>query len=177
MAVTLSLIDITTQLSECICTALRAADHPADINGHKNQWDGECAIWPGSAVAYDSCSEGAGQAWVVLQTGWLTDSYPRADSGTPVPCKNDSVAQTIEVGVLRCVDVTAGNLVTKEQNALDIMLDFQALLQGVICCFWDQQSDECGSVEGIRWRFIGPEGGCAGSAITFTVQADTPCCP
>jgi hypothetical protein len=174
---TLSLIDITTQLIECIGTALKAADHPADANGVKNRWDGDVCILPGSQVAFDSCCDGHGQAWVVLQNGWLTDSYPRADSGVPAPCKNDSVAQTIEVGVLRCVGTLECDCACKEQSALDVMIDFQALLQGVLCCFWDQQEDTCGSVEGIKWRFIGPEGGCAGSAITFTVQADTPCCP
>lgn len=174
---TLSLIDIAAQLSDCICTALRAANHPADANGRQNNWDGDCCILPGSRVAYDSCCDGHGQAWVVLGDGFLTDRYPNPDSGIPAPCKNDSVSQTIEVGVLRCVGALDGGCDAKEQSALDVMIDFQALLQGVVCCFWDEQEEDCGSIEGIRWRFIGPEGGCAGSAITFTVRANTPCCP
>lgn len=174
----LSLIDVCTALSDCIGTALRAAVHPPDVHDVVNSWDGDICIWPGSQVAYDSCCESGGQAWVVLGNGFLTDSYPRNDSGVPAPCKNDSVAQFIEVGVLRCVGVsTECGCECKEQGALDVMIDFQALLQAVICCFYDNQEETCGSIEGIRWRFIGNEGGCAGSAITFTVQLDTPCCP
>lgn len=173
----MTLMDIAVQLSECICAALRAAEHPVDIHGDAHPWDGECCIWPGAEVAFDNCCEGNGQAWVALQNGWLTDQYPRQDSGSPAPCKNDSMAQTIEVGVLRCVGTGNCDCDCKEQNAIDIIIDFEALLQGVICCFWDQQAEDCGSVEGIRWKFIGPQGGCAGSSITFTVQAGTPCCP
>ncbi len=173
----LSLITIATDLSACIDAALRAAEHPADIHGAQNNWDGEVCIWPGSQVAYDSCCDSGGQAWVVLGNGWLTDNYPKSDSGTPAPCKNDSVAQTIEVGVLRCVGTMECGCDCKERGALDVMIDFQALLQAVLCCFFDNQEETCGSIEGIKWRFVGPEGGCAGSVITFTVQADTPCCP
>lgn len=173
----LSLIDIASKLSDCICTALREAVHPADLEGVQHPWDGDCCIWPGSQVAYDTCCENAGQAWVVFQNGWLTDSFPRQDSGgPPAPCRTDSVAQTIEVGVLRCVGVESCGCDCREQSALDVFIDFQALLQGVLCCFYDEMEEECSSVSGIKWRFIGPEGGCAGSAITFTVQADTPCC-
>lgn len=173
----LDLVSMTTSLAECICASLKAAEHPEDANGVANNWDGDCCIWPGSQVAYDTCCEGRGQAWVVLQNGWLTDNYPRPESGRSAPCKVNSVAQTIEVGVLRCVGTMECGCTCKEQGALDVTIDFQALLQGVLCCFFDQEEEDCGSVQGIKWRFIGPEGGCAGSAITFTIQADTPCCP
>ena len=172
----LSLIDTAMSLSDCISAALKSQEHPVDDNGVSHNWDGDVCIWPGSQVAYDSCCDTKGQAWVVLGAGFLTNNYPQ-QGGQPAPCRTDSVAQTIEVGVLRCVGTLECGCVCKEQGALDVMLDFQALLQGVLCCFYDSEEENCGSISGVRWRFIGPQGGCAGSAITFTVQADTPCCP
>jgi len=173
----LDLFDIASRLATCIGDSLRNAEHPDDRYGVNRNWKGTACVWSGSQVAYDTCCEEAGQAWVVVNSGFITDSYPRPDSGSTTPCKVGSVAQTFEVGVLRCVGDGSCDCECKEQNALDVMIDFQALLAGVLCCFYDEEEDNCGSVQGIRWRFIGPEGGCAGSAITFTVQADTPCCP
>jgi hypothetical protein len=169
----LDLITIASNLSECVCAALKAAEHPADVNGVENTWDGDCCIWPGGQVAYDTCCDfdtgKGGQAWVVLQGGSI--------AGKTSPCRLGSLLQTIEVGVLRCVGTTECGCDCKEQSALDVMIDFQAMLQAVLCCFYDAEEETCDIIDNIRWRFIGPEGGCAGSAITFTVQTDTPCCP
>lgn len=155
-------------LADCLCTALEAQTYSTEAA----KWVGECCVWPGAEVAFDSCCENGGQAWVAVQGGGVTAEFPDVTSA-PFDCRSETLAVTYEIGVLRCVcaGVTCG-CDRKEADAANVILDFQAMLQGVACCLnegdieWAMQS----------FQFIGPEGGCAGSSMLIAVREPMPCC-
>jgi hypothetical protein len=159
----MTLAEIMAELSDCICTQLTLVG-----------WDGECCIWPGTNVSFDSCCETGGQAWIVVKNAYPTTNFPRADSGTQMRCGTSSIAQVIEVGVIRCVCADLCNCLQKEIDANKVLNEAEALLKGVWCCLGDDDCDVAWSFTSLN--YIGPEGGCAGSRITLVVELPAPCC-
>jgi hypothetical protein len=166
---------IAADLSDCVCAALK------DVGRGESAWVGECCVRPGSQVAWDSCCEGGGQAWVVLTSGFPTTSFPLLDStSVETTCTSGltSLGLNFEIGVLRCVN-TEVDCDQFEADAANLFGDLQALLRGVNCCF----SAAADSTDGeLGWRLnsfemLGPLGGCGGAKVNITVHTDYPCCP
>lgn len=177
---TMNLFDVAAELATCVCEALkRGADGTPGERANGTRWDGDCCVVPGNNVAWDSCCEKGGQAWVLIPDGFPTTSFPAADpTGLRLTCNGiQTFAVNIEVGVLRCVCFDMCNCEKKEQNALAVFSDLEAVLTGIMCCF-NADSDDCKLDWRIQsFRTLGPEGGCAGSAVTLVVDAGRPCCP
>lgn len=171
MAVAFDPFAIAADLAQCVCTALKAESRGEDV------WTGECCVRPGSQVAWDSCCEGGGQAWVVMLTGFPTTRFPLQDGATADPnCGVISFGLNFEVGVLRCASGST-ECDTMEAEAAKAFGDLQALLIGLNCCFGaaDEDGDRGWRLNSVA--MVGPEGGCVGSKITITVNTEYPCCP
>lgn len=174
MAVAFDPMVIAADLADCICAALK------DPARGDNVWEGDCCVRPGAEVAWDSCCDGGGQAWVVLKGGYPTTSFPSQDvSATETSCTTGliSLALRFEIGVLRCVCFDLCDCDTAEDNANKLFGDLQALLTGLNCCFTASR-DDCD----LGWRMadfemLGPDGGCGGSKINIIVHTNYPCCP
>lgn len=174
MAVAFDPFTIAADLADCVCAALK------DVARGEEIWAGECCVRPGTEVAWDSCCEGGGQAWVVLKTGFPTTVFPIPDSTTSeTSCARGtiSLALNFEIGVLRCVCVDGCNCDAMEADAAALFGDLQAVLRGINCCF-AAATDDCDS----GWRMngfemLGPQGGCGGSKVNIVVNTSYPCCP
>lgn len=172
MAVAFDPFTIAADLAQCICQALKHEDRGDNV------WSGNCCVRPGSQVAWDSCCEDGGQAWVVLQSGFPTVTFPILDTATSETTCSDGVVSlglVFEIGVLRCA--TSGNCDAAEEEAAKILDDLKAALRGLNCCF-SAATDDCDK----GWRLngfemVGPLGGCAGFTINITVNTNYPCCP
>lgn len=168
----LDLFSLAGQVSDCVCAALRA-ERADGIS-----WEGTCCVWPGAAVAFESCCEDGGQAWVVVQSADPTTTFPQADPTGLSGCRSmHTLAVKMEVGVLRCVCADDCDCDAKEESAAAVLSDLQAVLTGLQCCFGDGN----GPCSGSDWRLlnfslIGPDGGCAGSRFAIVVEAPMPCC-
>lgn len=168
----MNLFKIAYDLADCICEALKAP------RADGVTWEGECCVVPGNNVAWDSCCEGGGQAWVMIPDGYPSTSFPTNDpTGLALTCNGvQTFAVNVEVGVLRCVCNDFCDCEQEEANALAVFSDLEALLTGVMCCF--SADGDCG----LDWRvqsfaLVGPQGGCAGSTVSLVVDAGRPCCP
>lgn len=174
MAVAFDPMAVAADLADCVCAALKDEDRGDDV------WAGDCCVRPGASVAWDSCCEGGGQAWVVLKDGYPTTSFPTPDSNTSeTHCSKGviSLAVRFEIGVLRCVCWDQCDCDTAESNAAKLFGDLQAMLRGLNCCFGAAQ-DDCD----LGWRLngfemLGPLGGCGGSKLDIVVHMNYPCCP
>lgn len=174
MAVGFNPFAIAADLAQCVESALKAEDRGEDV------WAGECCVRPGSQVAWDTCCEGAGQAWVVMQTGYPTTTFPIMDTATSeTSCTTGIVSLVLnfEIGVLRCVCADGCDCDDHELAASRIMGDLGAILNALNCCF-QAATDDCDK----GWRLnmmemLGPQGGCAGVKVHIAVNTDYPCCP
>lgn len=165
---------IAADLAQCICLALKDEGRGDEV------WEGECCVRPGAEVAWDSCCDNGGQAWVVLKNGFPTTIFPIPDPMTSeTSCARGTVSLGLnfEVGVLRCVCWDQCDCDTAEANASKLFGDLQAVLRGINCCF-SAADDDCD----LGWRLngfemVGPEGGCGGSKVNIVVNTGYPCCP
>lgn len=169
MAVT-TLATLLVDLKNCVCASLVGPDPD------NPRWVGQCCIRPSSQVAWDNCCDSGGQAWVAIQSGVPTTRFPAADT-SPIICSTRRLAFTVEVGIIRCVNAEPDQgCDTYEDDAANIIADFEAVLAGIVCCLGDD-TDECP----FNWTisniaFVGPNGGCAGSTISLIVEQEFPCC-
>lgn len=173
----MAIIDTLNALIECVCTALRADRAEVEDN-----WVGECCIQFGREVAFDSCCENGGMAWVTASGGYPSMPSP---SLTPSPstkdwgedCSAHRNTMRVEVGAIRCVCFDQCNCDAKERNASLVYQDFEAAMRGIVCCF--ENDPLCGgkgwSMTG--WEIVGPDGGCGGFKIHLLVEQPLPCCP
>lgn len=171
MAVAFDPFTIAADLAQCICQALKAEERAEDV------WAGECCVRPGSQVPWDSCCDDGGQAWVAMQGGFPTVTFPVQDTATSTVCGNIvSLALNFEVGVLRCIG-NSTDCDTLENVASKVFGDLKAMINALNCCFEStDEDDEPG------WRLnsiemLGPQGGCVGSKIIIAVNTEYPCCP
>lgn len=120
------------------------------------------------------CAGGTGRAWVRLVE--LNTKPPMSSTGSRTAsgaaCGPGSVGwfATIEMGVYRCVDIPddgIGDCDTQSREASAGWADAASLRRVVSCCeaLEDRDADD------VRWRPSGPSGGCAGSTLTFTINA------
>lgn len=156
----LDLMATASRLRDCVCPVLEAQG-----------WTGTCCVWPGADAAWDSCCENGGQFWVTVKSGYATSIFPAQDQ-LPSQCGRDQLAVFYELGVLRCVAGAEADCDRKEDDAARVMGDFQALLEGVTCCFDDDHADWVLA----GFTFLGPSGGCAGSTLSIIVNEHYPCC-
>lgn len=171
----LNLFDLASKLADCVCAALKAP------RSNGTEWSGNCCVTPGNSASWDSCCEGpgGGQAWVLIPDGFPTTSFPTSDPvGLRLTCNGvQTFAVNLEVGVLRCVCYDFCDCTKKEENALAVFSDLEAVLQGIMCCF-GEDNDDCNLDFRIQsFSTVGPEGGCAGSVVRLVVDAGRPCCP
>ncbi|QGJ92696.1 hypothetical protein QDA04_gp26 [Microbacterium phage Megan] len=128
---------------------------------------GKLFIQPGEQVAWDQC-DCDGQGWARLVSATPTYSTPKANG---IPCVVRWDVQ-FAVGVLRCVagPTNKGSLPTGAQITADgvrFAEDMLALMSAIEC---DQYVYRV--LEAVP---LGPQGGCAGSEVRFTVRVQ-PCC-
>lgn len=174
MAVAFNPLAIAADLAQCVEVALK------DEARGEDAWVGQCCVRPGSQVAWDTCCENQGQAWVVLKTGHPTTTFPTMDTRHPATICSEGVVSlvlTFEIGVLRCVCAADCDCDTVEAEAARAFGDLGAVFKAINCCF--DAAEDCGDP---GWRLntfemVGPSGGCAGSTVSLSVHTELPCCP
>lgn len=173
MAVTL--FDIMSAVSDCVCAELAKPRN----GGTEPGWTGDCCVFPGTSVSFDSCCENGGQSWVTVKGGHPSTNFPDPEPTRETICAEiHTMAVRLEVGVIRCVCFDMCDCEVKEDNALNVIQDYEAVIRGLRCCFDEDATGICGDR---AWRlnsfeFIGPEGGCAGSKVEIIVAVAAPCC-
>lgn len=139
-----------------------------------------CLMVPGN-IAWDSCE--CGQLAQTVQRIYPTTRFPVDSSSEPrrPGCELSSIAVQVLVSITRCVTGLGSALPPKIPTCAQLLAD--ALIQqadafavrkAVVCCLTDlravtpfrQVTDYV--VSGTS--FVGPEGGCAGSELTYTFQ-------
>ncbi|MFE2930611.1 hypothetical protein [Streptomyces sp. NPDC059278] len=153
---------VLSGLTACLCATLAAGGRPACAC---------CLVWGASPPAQDFCScdcdDGRGQAWVrvVRQDPVVTERRRRQ-------CQAWRMQTVIEVGVARCVAVTAPDGQSaptcdqREEDAWGLVLDARLLREAVACC--DALTDV--QVWPSAVTPMGPQGGCAGVTVQITVE-------
>jgi hypothetical protein len=136
------------QLLACLCTALGEAG-----------WEGECCVKPGE-VAWDSCCEDGGMAWVRLISIFPTDRYPFQGSPVDLTRSDTAWAARFEMGALTCVSAEAG---CREDETERVYAMAEAGLRAIGCCA--VEDDVCGDLRVGGLNMEGPRGMCAGFRI------------
>lgn len=147
---------LLNSLASCLCAELTVANEEADIPKVCL-----CTVLPGSAVAFDYCSEG-GMA------------YSRLVGITPVPTTVGRCATefdvTVEVAILRCAPMPDddGNLPSDaEQLAASMLQNFDmGILHKVLTCCSVPRSFDFQLLG--PFTPVGPEGGCLGGVWSAT---------
>lgn len=172
---------IAMQISDCVCVALKDPARGAEV------WSGDCCIIAGGSGSWDNCCESAGTMWVAMVGGYPTNAFP-AQARTPLTnCIGTATSQAVdfEIGVVRCVctmqeDGSDCGCEQRERDAHAVMGDLSAVLSALACCFDDSVSSNsvCDSPWILNsWRSLGRMGGCAGIAVSITLETDSICCP
>jgi hypothetical protein len=159
--------DLNSWLDHYLAVAVEALGTPATETTPAIPFMGKAFVQPGEQVAWDQC-DCDGQAWVRLVRADPVYGTRKANGKRCVVRWDVQLA----VGVLRCVTgpsdrgtlPKAATITTEGHRFAD---DFAALLAAVEC---DQYTDTL--LEAVP---LGPEGGCAGSEVRFTVRTE-PCC-
>ena len=141
-----------------------------------------CCLYHGTTVPMDYCdsvsAEGNGQAWVRVNRIYPAGARFPVQSFEVTPCKIPSWGVELVMGVYRCVAVLddAGNPPTCDQitaDATKLLSDAAAMRLAAVCCF--PEGADTIAVVG-DYQPLGPQGGCAGGALSITVQF-CECCP
>lgn len=141
-----------------------------------------CCLSPGPEPAdCCPCDGGDGKAWVRVIRIFATGARFALPALDPSACKTGALAVELELGVYRCVSTIddEGNSPTCDQRNADaakILDDAAAMRRAVKCCFPATDEGTHRQVIIGDWRSLGPEGGCAGGALTVTIEA-ADCCP
>lgn len=137
-----------------------------------------CCLAPGpEPMECCDCAEGEGNAWVRVVRVFPTAARFPIPAADPNRCVTGLYAVELELGVYRCVSVIDDDGVPPscEQRTADtekVLDDAAAMRRAVVCCFVARGRQ---AIVG-EWRGRGPDGGCAGGAMTVLVEAGD-CCP
>ncbi|MEU3220041.1 hypothetical protein [Streptomyces sp. NPDC006971] len=155
---------VLSGLTACLCATLAAGGRPACAC---------CLVWGNQPPAQDFCScdcdGGHGQAWV----RWASsDPIEDPRGARRRRCFSWRMLETIELGVSRCVAVTAPDGQSaptcgqREADGWGFVLDKRLLIESVMCC------DALRDVQVTPGRAVplGPQGGCAGVVFPITVE-------
>ena len=161
-------LPLAEELLACLCTALD--DSPAGPPCI-------CCLSPGpEPMECNTGPEGEGVGWVRVVRIFPTAARFPIPATDPQRCLTGAYAVELELGVYRCVSVVddQGDPPTCAQRTADAekLLGDAAALRRAVCCFTQQGRQ---MIVG-EWRPLGPSGGCAGGAMTVTVEA-ADCCP
>lgn len=161
---------LADRLLACFCTALAANPNPPRY----------CALRGGEEVAQDlgsrvgdECCEGLG--YVKVASIFPSTDFPEQDN-VSYECVR-AWAVTFELGVFRCAPGQVGTLVPAaawQATAQQLMDDAQAMRKA-ICCLTAQLPPGTGQLPG-AWVPLGPQGGCIGGTMEFTVQVALDSC-
>lgn len=149
--------EMMTSLAGCIETTFEDEGRPEVCFNGIITGDGVTAAW------VDDCSNDlCGMTWVRLVNAYPSSSPGRQDQGTN-NCAS-GIGIEIEVGVLRCTNVSVEDAEVEEGEALqatsDVLADMFALRKAISCCVGVPSSD---MVLG-NWTPMGPLGGLVGGS-------------
>lgn len=131
-------------------------------------------------VAWDDCCNG--QLWVRVTRVFQSSTFPQEDISAQ-PCGGPYAAQ-FELGLLRCAPTITENgapsVEALEASAQMTYYEAELLRRTVACSLTDWRKSYLDPVfkavtngEVIDVSFIGAEGGCIGSQVTFVVGLDS----
>lgn len=157
--------DLATHLLECVATQL-GASAPS-----------RACVVPGQQVAWDNCCYGetGGQLTVNVARVYPSRNFPDIDQGRPSNCITPYMVVQYNVTILRCSPVQnergkPPDCTLLAANAELTLRDLETVRLGVACCLADE--DDIGQLlmQPYEWVLgdqvtLGPEGGCAGSAL------------
>lgn len=155
---------LVQKLLECFCAALAVNPNPPKY----------CAVRAGEEIPQDlgsrvgdECCEGLG--YVKVAGIFPSTDFPEQDT-TSYECIR-AWAVEFELGVFRCAPGQVGTLVPDAAwlaTSVQLMDDAQAMRKAV-CCLIAQLPPGTGQLPG-AWAPLGPQGGCIGGTMAFTVQ-------
>lgn len=154
-----STINIAAWLDRYLAVAMSALD-PAPARQ---------IVQPGLEVAWDECCDGQGWSRLIGVIPVLG-----ANRANGMPCGIQWWNLQLAVGVIRCVHVVDDNGVAPSAAQItadgdQFATDVSDLLQAIVCDKYTY------AVTGITP--LGPQGGCAGSEVQFTVRVNACGCP
>lgn len=143
---------LITEVLDCVCTQLAADGKPVC----------ECCqtvgIPPMTHCECD-CQTGQGWAWVGFQSAaWQQENLSR--------CPTGAWNADFTAGVYRCITDHEGDCAAATADAVAVAEDVASITKALLCCpVFEHRNWELGNVS-----IIGPEGGCVGVTVSFTVQ-------
>lgn len=140
------------------------------------QPDRACVV-PG-LIAWDECDCGLLAGTITQQ--FYTDNFPQPNTGaaTSIPCQSSFIAAEMMISLIRCAPNPHGNQLAPPCAELDAAAQIWTvdahILQQTVFCTLEEMRDNNDIVEYLVSNLVsaGPEGGCVGSDITFTVGLD-----
>lgn len=152
------------EILDCVCTSLEE-DSPCGCPCRA------CVV-AGTPV-WDNCCED-GQLTIYLERIFVAGNFPSQASG-PVFCSSPLAADFV-VQLLRCAptvkdDGTPPTCEELSENAREIMTDMFITERAVICCLAAEKRNRLFTMRDAR--VIGPQGGCVGIEIRFSVEIRT----
>lgn len=139
-----------------------------------------CRCVLAGAVAWDHCCDG-GQLYASVERVYPSDPFPE-NMTEPAPC-GVQLAADLVIGILRCAptqDNSGKPPSCEKQSAFAAMVfeDAYAIQNAITCCLAALLGEPCWLRSYVvrDQIFVGPEGGCGGSELRFTVTLDDPFC-
>jgi hypothetical protein len=167
----LSAAVIVTGIGMCIVEELEATPESGGITNKMRV----CLLVPGN-IAWDSCE--CGQLALTVQRIYPTRTFPIDASEELVNggCMLRPLAVQVLVSILRCAPSlqSSGAAPTCDallRSALEIHGDAYAVRRAVECCLQELKNTfQIFSFSVGGTNFVGPDGGCVGSELTFRFQ-------
>lgn len=123
---------------------------------------------------WDNCCDG-GQLTAFLERIYVTDGFPQADTGS-ILC-SAPLGADFTIQLIRCVptmteDGTPPSCPALSDSASAIYQDMYIAYRAIICCLAAYKKYRRFSMK--DGRIVGPQGGCAGFEIGFSVELIDP---
>ena len=155
---------VAEEALQCVCTAL--ADTACGCPCRA------CVVF--GPPVWDQCCDG-GQLTTFLERVYVAKSFPSAETGQitcSAPLAGDFVIQ-----LLRCVptvaeDGTPPSCQAISDSAKSIYTDMYVAFRAIICCLAAYKKLRTFTIR--EARPVGPQGGCAGFEIRFTIELVDP---
>lgn len=164
---------IVTGVGMCIVTELEETPQSGGVPPKMRT----CLLVPGN-IAWDGCE--CGQLAQTIQATYPTRTFPADASGDPLQggCKTRPQAVQVLASITRCVSGMSSGMPPKPPtcgallaDALVQQGDAFAVRNAVECCLATYKTNRAILDYRVgRTTFVGPDGGCAGSELTYTFQ-------
>lgn len=171
MIIPLGAAAIVTGIGQCIIDELNDTPESGGVPAKMRV----CLLVPGN-IAWDGCD--CGQLAQTIVSDYHSERFPADSSQEQIQSCGEALAVQVLVSILRCVPGMSTGMPPQYPTCaklLDAALIMQgdafAVRTGVECCLLDLKATQ--RIFDFRvgpTTYVGPEGGCAGSELTYWFQ-------